>query len=534
MSDKMKREEKLTLVEKAWQGYINDGRISEKIRPEVKRSWQRCTHYRLNPLSERINPAPLRGNDLKERQDQYGQLIALITPVMEDLFRLVKGSGFIIILTDPEGYIIKSVGDPEFAPTAQKIELVDGANWQERVQGTNAIGTVLEERYPLTIYAREHLLKKNHILTCSATPLFDQQKRLLGVLDISGDYRAFHPHTLALIKQAGQQLSRNFDFPATSRGAPADRADYTFADIIGNSRNIKESIEIAKKIARHDSTVLIYGETGTGKELFAHAVHNYSSRCNQPFVPINCSAIPEQLLESELFGYETGAFTGSIRGGKRGRLELADRGTVFLDEISELSLPNQSRLLRVLEEKKITPLGSNQSKKLDLRFIVATNKSLFNLISKGEFRSDLYYRLNVVNLQLPTLRERKIDIIPLSQFFLQELGLLMNKASLRFDHKVQQALLNYHWPGNVRELKNVIEGALNLITGSVLKLQHLPAAIIEQISSIDPGSLPSLAEYEAKIIRETLELYNGNISQAAEQLAITRNTLYRKMKKYNL
>ena len=284
------------------------------------------------------------------------------------------------------------------------------------------------------------------------------------------------------------------------------------------------------RIDAYDTTVLLSGETGTGKELFAHAIHNNSERANNSFLVINCSSIPDDLFESELFGYEDGAFTGSKKGGKKGRLMSADGGTVFLDEVEDLSNRNQARLLRFLEDKKIKPLGSNRLIQLDIRFITASNKSLKRLVEEGKFREDLYYRLNIVDLKIPPLRERRDDIIPLAGYFLDKFKKEMGKnENIIFSKKVLKIFYRYNWPGNVRELKNLLKGILSMLEKEVIEVQDLP----EYIKS-KGETLKQIEDCERESIYKALKFYDCNISKTAERLNISRNTLYRKIKKYSI
>lgn len=257
---------------------------------------------------------------------------------------------------------------------------------------------------------------------------------------------------------------------------------FDFENILGKSPTIQALIEMVKKIADSRSNVLVLGETGTGKELFTRAIHHNSSRRDKPFIPINCSAIPDPLMESELFGYVKGAFTGANQT-KRGLFEEADGGTVFLDEIADLSPPLQTKLLRVMDDHEIRPLGSNHSRKVDLRFVAATNKDVSKAVKEGTLREDLYYRLNVVTFLLPPLRDRKEDILILAARFLKKYAQELSKPLLELDPATLKVLKEYDWPGNVRELRNIIERAVLIADGRVLRPEHLPEGIKKSIPS---------------------------------------------------
>lgn len=312
----------------------------------------------------------------------------------------------------------------------------------------------------------------------------------------------------------------------------------TFDDIIGNSVGIKETKEKAKKAALSDSTILIIGESGTGKELFARAIHDYSFRRDKPFVAINCAAIPETLLESELFGYEEGAFTGAKKGGKIGKLELANGGTVFLDEIGDMPLHLQAKLLRVLQEKRIEKLGSTKSVAVDVRIIAATNKDIEKLVEQGEFREDLYFRLNVIPLYIPPLRERKEDIKTLMYYFLSEYNRRFKKNIKGFESRAEKMLINYSWKGNVRELKNVIEYAVNMETGEYITVNSLPLRIKQGRSDIlKPSEVFNIKDMEKNLIESALRMYGSDVQgkkTASKALGISMATLYRKIKEYGI
>jgi len=284
-------------------------------------------------------------------------------------------------------------------------------------------------------------------------------------------------------------------------------------------------------------TVLIYGETGTGKELVAKAIHENSPRAAGPLVRVNCAAIPESLLESELFGHEKGAFTGALTR-RRGRFEEAHGGTIFLDEVGELPLGAQAKLLRVLQEREFEPLGSSKTVKVDVRIIAATNRDLQKEVESGKFRADLYYRLNAFTIHIPPLRDRGADILLLAEYFISKYSQELQKPVKRMSSAVAEILLNYHWPGNVRELENTIERAVLMSTGNTVEVFHLPPTL--QPQNITPseksfGILKSMVEsYERSIIMEALQASSGNISKAARLLQTTRRIIQYKAAKYGL
>jgi DNA-binding NtrC family response regulator len=302
--------------------------------------------------------------------------------------------------------------------------------------------------------------------------------------------------------------------------------------IIGRSPEIREVIQFIQKVAPNDSTVLIYGETGVGKELVARTIHRLSGRCDRPFVTVDCGTLVESLFESEMFGHVKGSFTGAIDTTK-GKFELANGGTIFLDEISSISIKMQARLLRAIQEREISKVGSQKKISVDVRIAAATNKNLHNEMKQGRFREDLYYRLNVVPVRIPPLRERKEDIRLLSSYFIEKFSQQRNCAPLKFMDEAVQFLESYEWPGNVRELKNVIERAFVTSDGKRIRLDNLIYNDMLLGSSPLPES-GSLSEMEKKEITKVLDRFNGHKAKAADYLGINRKTLREKMRKYGI
>ncbi len=312
------------------------------------------------------------------------------------------------------------------------------------------------------------------------------------------------------------------------------KAVFHFESIIHKDPQMAKTIAIAQTVAGSDTRVLLEGESGTGKELFAQAIHNASPRCSGPFVALNCSAIPRELIESELFGYAEGAFTGAKKGGKPGKFELADGGTLFLDEINSMPLEMQVKLLRVLQQNEITALGGTQAIPVDVRIIAASNKSLETLVNEGRFRLDLFYRLGVVVLKIPPLRERIEDIPLLFAHLLQKMAASANRNITYSPEELVPMLCAYEWPGNVRELENYIERAVVLARGGILTPEHFPDRMTVKIAGNNEDTINYLAIKEREAIQKVLAIHNGNISKAAKTLGISRNTLYTKIKTYGL
>ena len=326
-------------------------------------------------------------------------------------------------------------------------------------------------------------------------------------------------------------------------------AKYTFEDVLRCSENSKEVIRIGKEYAKVNSTILIEGETGTGKEIMTQAIHNYSNRSNKPFVAVNCAALPESLLESELFGYVPRAFTGADPRGKRGLFELAHGGTIFLDELSEMSPLLQGKLLRVLQEKQVMRIGDNKLSPIDVRVIAATNKNLYRLVKDKSFREDLYYRLNVLKISLFPLRERREDIPCFLFYFIEAYCRKLGKESIKLDGEAVNYLTQYNWPGNIRELRNFAERIAVMSKKTEIYIEDIKNQFLHIEDSSDdvkdkdsgkvkyydaPGKSLNIVENERLSIRSALENSNGSIANAAKELGISRTTLWRKIKKYDI
>ncbi|WP_027365162.1 sigma-54-dependent Fis family transcriptional regulator [Desulfotruncus alcoholivorax] len=364
--------------------------------------------------------------------------------------------------------------------------------------------------------------KKLHLLI-TAKPIQSGEKKAVGVVATFRDFKE------------AQKLAYQIITTQEMLG---------FDDIIGNSTVIKEVKSKAAKIAGSNSTILILGESGTGKEVFARAIHAGSTHSHKPFVPINCGAIPENLLESELFGYEEGAFTGARRGGKPGKIELANGGTLFLDEIGNMSLYLQAKLLRVLQERNIERVGGTQVIPVDIRVIAATNNDLQEMVQKGRFREDLYYRLSVIPLVIPPLRERREDIPLLLDHYRRRFSKLLGKSTEGFSKESMRLCLEYSWPGNVRELINAVEYAINLEEGSYIMPESLPPRLRNGNGKDKKLQLPNspveirpLEQVEKEAISNALERYGWTEegkTRAAAALGISRATIYRKISKYHL
>jgi len=347
----------------------------------------------------------------------------------------------------------------------------------------------------------------------SAIIIFNAENEMVGVLDTF------------------RQVDLMHDTISRLTGA---RSKFAFEDIIGQDPTIRETVSMAKRAATSDATVLLEGESGTGKEMFSHAIHNASTRHKGPFIIVNCASLPRSLIESELFGHESGAFTGARRDGYPGKFEQANHGTVFLDEIGELPLDMQAKLLRVIQDKTFTRIGGKKNITTDTRIIAATNKDLFQEVYNRNFREDLYYRLNVVKISIPPLRTRKEDVAILIRHFISKIAVKLQKPIPEVDERIFKILSDYHWPGNIRELENTIERAMILAPDILLLPEHLPRNITYSSEGKKGENGRGLETVEKREILKTLIENDGNITKSSKELGISRNTLYRKLNRYRI
>lgn len=424
-----------------------------------------------------------------------------------------------ILTADVDG-TIKTVNRmiPEmFGYTAGEIrkmkawQLFEG--WEQVLNSANAHQGFVDEE--VLVNSRKNKLQ----FSLSTYPIIDSRKELRDIIFVFKDVKKVR-------KLANRIMGRH--------------AVYTFDKILGENSHFCKVIDFAKKVADSRSSILIMGESGTGKELFAQAIHNHSDRHEESFVALNCGAIPRTLIEAELFGYEEGAFTGAKTSGNPGKFEIADGGTLFLDEIGEMPLDMQTRLLRVIEEGTVSRVGGGKEIVVDVRIIAATNKDLEEEVKKGNFRKDLYYRLNVLPLILPPLRNRKDDIPMLIDFFMKRISKRLNKKPYFLTDAQMKQLMDYDWPGNIRELENFVELIINTeAMPTSMKADNLNGAGRSEITPLQFAWMPgeedvSLNEVQKRHILHTLIKYNGNISLSAKALGIARNTLYRNIEAHGI
>lgn len=402
--------------------------------------------------------------------------------------------------------------------------------------------TDIMEKSRLHIVASTGVSETSDVLTIQGKPLIVSRSPIIKEGNVVGAVgKAVFPQ-LAEVRELAEKL-RFLENKVTFFQEELQKnktAQDIMKGIVAESTEMKKLKEEITIVASSSSNVLITGESGTGKEGVAHAIHLCSDRFKGPFIKVNCAAIPENLMEAEMFGYVGGAFTGAVKAGKPGRLEMADGGTLFLDEIGDMPLALQSKLLRVLQEREFERLGSTKSIKVNVRILAATNKNLNKAVSEGEFRADLYYRLNVINLHLPPLRERAEDIEPLTRFFIAKFNQILKGNVIGIADNAMKILLNYSWPGNIRELENVMERAVNYARSGLIQLTHLPNQILSNSSfnsEVITGTIrhqDKIGRIERNLIVVALEKAGGNKTKAAKLLNLSRSRLYDKLNKYGL
>ena len=471
---------------------------------------------RKNKQKDRCNmwDAHLWGNILQKDEDF--QIIKIILNTLKDGVYITDGKSKTIFVN--ESYEKLSGTNKELFLGKKMNKIVE-----EGLIDVSATCEVLKTNREVTM--NQILNNKNEVLITS-TPLFSSRGDIYMVVTTVRNVTELNN-----LKDKLHEKERNIN-----------KLKYLMeqeSNVIGKSKKMKSVLVKAKKVSSYDASILITGETGVGKDVVAKYIYENGSRCNKPFMQINCTEIPYNLMESELFGYEPGAFTGALKKGKRGIFELANGGTIFLDEIGELPLDLQVKLLRVIQNKKIRKVGGTEDIKIDVRLITATNRDLVSLINKGKFREDLYYRINVIPIFIPPLRERKEDLIPLVLYFLDKNNEI-NKENKKLSEDALKVLYEYDWPGNVRQLKNIIERVFILSKGSIIQKSDLPEDLlpIEKMPNLynfEAGmSLNGLVkEYEKNILIDVMKKTNTS-KEAAEILGIDASTLSRKKQKYSL
>ncbi|MBA4261611.1 MAG: sigma-54-dependent Fis family transcriptional regulator [Comamonadaceae bacterium] len=645
----------------------------------IGQSHQRSASFGLRESDTPDFSSPLR-SDLRNALDDNRFLFQHAAPVMETLYDQIANTHSMVLLTSARGMVLHSLGDTDFLEKASRVALTPGMDWSEQSKGTNAIGTALSEQEALTVHGNQHFMNANKFLTCSAAPIFDPYGQVIGALDVTGDQRSYHQHTLALVRMSAQMIENHMFadifpkairihfhtrseflgtlvegiavFSPEGRFISANRSAqfqiglpfsalkaHTFSSLFGipisslfelfsgamsapkqlvlhngvtvwcraklkssapwsvshgdatvsadaaqapapaatdepkampprkpklstlqyldtGDPQVAAVIHKLRMVAGKDIPVMILGETGTGKDLLAQAIHGDSPRAGQPFVSVNCASIPETLIESELFGYEEGAFTGARKKGSIGKILQANGGTLFLDEIGDMPKHLQARLLRVLQERKVSPLGAGKEVDVDVAVVCATHKNLKDMIARGDFREDLYYRLNGLVVRLPALRERS-DFELVVRKILK--SLCENGQNIHLSTEVLDLFKRYHWPGNFRQLHNLLRTAVVMVgcSGNI-EVAHLPDDFLEELQLTPPTHVLPMARFQdmpplvtlpvtpsemkeasqpdgqrlqdvaLTAMAQMLRLHKGNVSAAAKALGVSRNTIYRK------
>jgi DNA-binding NtrC family response regulator len=436
-----------------------------------------------------------------------------------------------ILVVDDEDIVRESLRD-WLSSVGYKVEIAPSGEDALRIIKQKKIKIMLADLIMPGMNGIELMKKAREIVPTMATVIITAhgtiQTAITAIREGAHDYveKPFCPEKVELLIKNLVEHQDLIEENISLRRKIEDR--FLFGGIIAKSPKMLKITELIKTVAPTNATVLIIGETGTGKEVIARAIHHQSPRRNKPFIATSCAALPESLLESELFGHEKGSFTGAVER-KKGKFEAGDKGTLFLDEIGEINANTQIHLLRALEEKKITRVGGNEEIEVDVRVIAATNRNLKTMVTQEKFREDLYYRLNVVTIDLPLLKDRMEDILPLAEHFLKKYAEENNKSIKNFSPEVVEFMLNYSWPGNVRELENMIERGVILSKNTAITLDELPQDIVHPT----PGEGKTVEAVMRNHIINVLEETKGNITKAAKILGIRRMTLYNKLKKYN-
>ncbi|MEP6874830.1 MAG: sigma-54-dependent Fis family transcriptional regulator [Burkholderiales bacterium] len=615
------------------QGELADGVIA----PGLLASWCRSRAFGVAPDGRTPGAPHASGAQLAHALEHQRVLVSHARPVMEFVCAQIRDSNSMVILADPQGMLLHALGDAGFTDKAARVALRPGAIWHEQWRGTNAIGTALADGNAVVVHGAEHYLERNAFLTCVAAPIADPAGHLLGVLDISGDRRGHHPHTLGLVRSSACMIEHQLfeaqhgsalrlrlhaqregigtvtegllalsddgwivgansvalgmlgllrsaigtlnvervlpvGLPALlnngratllptavrradgvalwvrldsgrasictgSHGAATRSPHATPADALAaldtGDAAMQAVIGRARRVIDKPIALLLQGESGVGKELFARACHGSGPRRSGPFIAVNCAALPETLIEAELFGYRPGAFTGAGRDGAPGRIREAHGGTLFLDEIGDMPLAMQARLLRVLQERSVTPLGGGKPVAVDFQLVCASHRRLREEVDAGRFREDLFYRINGLALPLPALRERG-DLSALVAAMLRELA---PGRDMQLAPDVAVAFARFRWPGNLRQLSNVLRTACALMGDdeSLIVWAHLPDDVAEELiglplqRGVQDGDT-DLRLQAGRCVQQAVRTSNGNMSEAARRLGISRNTLYRKLR----
>lgn len=625
-----------------WAQFVFEDKLSPKIRTPIAESWKKCKAAGVNPTGG--EGRHIDDKVLASARKEHRLFLDVAVPIMHEMFELINSTQFLIVLTDSAGYLLEILGPAEMIARCSDMRFIPGAMWSNLEVGTNAISVALDYDMAIQMAGPEHYCISHHSWTCSASPIHNPNGEIIGCINLSGDYKDVHPHTLALVQEAARNieaqikhtynsqmmrsllnssddsmllLDRNLEplwmneaaealiktdleglrrrgvrsfFPYSNwnperwigeeksfksdnvallvdgeirycsmlatllndygyqtfgvtlrmqkhlinaaNRISGNRAVYTFRDCYTANETMKKTLAYAATFARYEGNILIQGESGTGKELLAQAIHNASKNAAGPFVAVNCASVPREMFDMELFGYESNAFPGKVDDGKPGRFELAQNGTLFLDEVSSMPLEMQIKLLRAVETHCIQRLGSTREIQLNIRIISSSNQDLEQLVERGAFRKDMYFRLSTLKLKIPPLRERPEDIELCARRFLQTL----NENSLSPPKTMSDAFLTglreYDWPGNIRELQNSLARAYYTSEAAELSAGDLSFSL-KQPEAPERTTSPRGDSGEGAIIA-ALTICHGDVQAAADRLGLSRATLYRRLKQYDI
>lgn len=623
-------------IKELWLRFQHGEDVSQEVRPTIYQSWLRCRELLVPP--DKIKRVNLPQEKFKQICKRENELINVARPILERIFLQVRHQECLIDLADKDGIIL-------IACVNKWINIENGVKVSEKIIGTAGIPTCLQTGSSLIVYGAEHFCIPNHEIVCVSSPIYDENKKIIGAVSMSSSIDTFHSYEIAIIQEASHSISEQLrlrhllarenaliesfgegllvvngkgnilrfnakaqsllkignselfpkldDFFQSSEinnniinGIPFTNEElrlcnerspsaqgnycvlsftptedggvitvrpvlemhayaartvglktiYHFDDILGTSHKIRACVEVAKKMAASNYTILLLGESGTGKELFAQSIHNASSRKNKPFIAVNCGALPRELVQSELFGYAEGAFTGALRQGNPGKFELADGGTLFLDEVGEMSLDAQISLLRLIQNKEVTRVGGKTTRHVDVRIIAATNRDLLEEVRQKNFREDLYFRLNVFSLRIPSLHERSEDVPELAKTFLSRMLTQNTQLQPRsFSAEALAELQSRPWIGNVRELEHTVERALFMSSGPIIFPEDLDPIQEKKIENSPSPCIHTLGTSEDyATIDKALRQCGGHVDAAAKILGISRTTLYTRLTQYSI
>ncbi|MED0905678.1 sigma-54-dependent Fis family transcriptional regulator [Bacillus nitratireducens] len=606
-----------------WKKFVDEGVLdSNRINERISESWYRCKQANVNPHMNKGQK--ILSSDIFQDQKKKSEIfLDIAIPQIQNMRKTIDELQMMALLIDPDGYVLSLSGNQQTLKRAKHINFIEGVKWTEAAVGTNAIGTALEIEEAIMISGTEHYSVASHSWSCAASPIHNDDGKLIGVLDFSCPIEFSHPYMLGMVTSIAHAIEREcsigvhqnelhlihrfldvidsdeqvvicnhrdvivsaskrvrervcnwsrmkledlihnglkskLEVPVYSNDRMIGKCIYlkenkqanlfsnfpfingiTFPGVIGTSSVFQHTLEEIKLVSPTDASVYVCGETGVGKEYVARAIHENSPRKNGPFIAVNCGSLPKELMESELFGYAEGAFTGARRQGYKGKFEQADGGTIFLDEIGEVPPEMQVALLRVLQERTVTPIGSSKEVPVNIRIITATHKDLLRLVEEGKFRQDLYYRLHVYPLYVPALIERKEDIPYFIQHFCER-----KDWNVVFPKSICNQFSQHTWPGNIRELLNVLERIYILSQGREIcekQISFLLQTMMgnqHQLELQAENKTEHTLNFREKIQRdsmiEALEKTNGNVSLAAKLLDVPRSTFYKRMQKFRL